>query len=61
MGSKATLSPYERLYGKPLPSEKVAEMRFNLLGFFKTLIEMDRQHEEWKKKTTSKLIKNDRK
>ncbi len=55
-------NPYERLYGKPLSPDKVAEMKFNLLGYIKTLIEMDRQYQEWlKEKSKKELQQNDSK
>ena len=40
-------NPYERLYRKLLTPGEVAEMKFNLLGYLKTLIEMDKQYQEW--------------
>jgi len=58
--SKPKLSPYERLYGKTLPPEKIAEMKFNILGFLRTLLEMDKQYQECQQqKTISGLHKND--
>jgi hypothetical protein len=40
-------NPYEQIYGKQLSPDKLAEMKFNLLGYLKTLIEMDRQYQAW--------------
>lgn len=55
-------SPYQKLYKRPLSPEEVAEIKFNLIGYFKTLIEMDRQYQAWQKsKSTSKLTTNDNK
>lgn len=56
-------NPYEQLYGKKLPPEKVAEMRFNLVNAVETLIQMDRQHKAWvaeqaKLKAASKTSSN---
>ncbi len=38
------LNPYERLYGRKLSEDKVAEMKTNLIGFFSLLIEIDREN-----------------
>lgn len=55
-------NPYEQLYRKPLTQEKVTEMKFNLVGYLKTLIEMDKQHQEWlKTKNEKDLHVNDSK
>jgi len=54
---------YERLYDKPLDKEKVAELRHNLIGYIKVLIEMDKQHKEYIKhqKQKKELIVDDSK
>lgn len=55
-------NPYEQLYRKPLTKEKVTEMKFNLVGYLKTLIEMDKQYQEWlKEKDGKELHVNDSK
>lgn len=38
----AILNPYERLYGKTLTKQATTEARFNLGGYLKLLVEMDR-------------------
>lgn len=38
------LNPYERLYGKELSQDKVAEIKSTLNGFFSLLIEIDREN-----------------
>ena len=45
-----TNNPYEELCGKPLTEAEEAVMTFNLVNFVKTLIGMDRQHQDWLKK-----------
>lgn len=47
--SQSPKSVLEQLYGKPLTPQQVAEMRFNLKNYVKTLIEMDRQYQAWLK------------
>lgn len=60
---KPQLNAYEKLYDKKLDDENVAEMRYNLVGYFQVLIEMDRQYQEYQKQKKQKkvLIKNDNK
>lgn len=50
--SQPLQNPYKRLYNKPLSTEQMAEMRFNLINFVETLIQMDIQHKEWLKQQT---------
>jgi hypothetical protein len=45
---------YEKLYGKSLTPQQVAEMKFNLLNYVKTLIQMDKQHQAWLKEQAAK-------
>lgn len=45
--SQSFKNPYERMYGKSLTAEQVAEMRFNLVRYLELLIVLDRQHQEW--------------
>lgn len=40
------------LYVAALTKDQEAEMMFNLVNFFETLIAMDRQHQEWLKNQT---------
>lgn len=47
--SQSPKSVLEQLYGKLLTPQQVAEMRFNLKNYVKTLIEMDRQYQVWLK------------
>lgn len=55
--SQSPKSVLEQLYGKPLTPQQVAEMRFNLKNYVKTLIEMDRQYQAWLKEQSD--AKND--
>jgi len=48
---------YEKLYGKTLTPQQVAEMKFNLLNYIKTLIQMDKQHKAWLKEQADKKNK----
>lgn len=41
------LNEYEKLRGKRLSSEELAETKFNLVTYLELLIEMDRQHKDW--------------
>lgn len=50
------LKPYEQLYGKNLSQEQQAEIKFNLVGYLKTLIEMDVQHREWSKEKEQRRL-----
>ncbi len=38
------LNPYEKLYGRRLSFNEVAEMKSNLVGFFVELIKADREN-----------------
>jgi hypothetical protein len=49
---------YEKLYKKSLQDEEVAEMRYNLVGYLKVLIEMDQQHKAWLLENTKKSKSN---
>ncbi len=55
--SRPQSNPYERLYGKPLAPEKVAEIKFNFKNYIELLIQMDRQYQEYLK--TKDLTEND--
>lgn len=37
------LNPYEKLYGRKLSGNEMAEIEHNLLGYFKTLMKIDRR------------------
>lgn len=47
--SQSPKNPFEQLYGKPLSKQQVAEIRFNLKNYVKTLIQMDKQYQAWLK------------
>jgi hypothetical protein len=47
--SQSPKNSFEQLYGKSLTQQQVAEMKFNLLNYVKTLIQMDKQHQAWLK------------
>lgn len=51
--SQSPKNAFEQLYGKPLTPQQVAEMRFNLKNYVKTLIQMDRQYQAWLKEQTN--------
>lgn len=38
------LNPYEKLCGRKLSEDKVAEMKTNLIDFFSLLIEIDKEN-----------------
>lgn len=57
--SQSPKSVLEQLYGKSLTPQQVAEMRFNLKNYVKTLIDMDRQYQAWLKEQAD--TKNDQK
>ncbi|HET9173874.1 MAG TPA: hypothetical protein VFN56_01185 [Candidatus Saccharimonadales bacterium] len=57
--SQSPKNAFEQLYGKPLTPQQVAEMRFNLKNYVKTLIEMDKQYQAWLKEQAD--TKNDQK
>jgi hypothetical protein len=40
---------FERLYDKQLDADQVAEMRYNLTGYLRVLVEMDKQYQEYLK------------
>lgn len=40
-------SPFSEHYGRQLTDDELAELRFNLVNFIETLIQMDRQHQDW--------------
>ena len=52
--SQSLKASFEQLYGKPLTDQQVAEMKFNLLNYVKTLIQMDKQHKAWLKEQATK-------
>jgi hypothetical protein len=41
------MNSFEQLYGKTLTPEQLAELKFNLVKYVETLIQMDRQHKAW--------------
>lgn len=47
--SQSPKNDYEKLYGKSLTAQQVAEMKFNLVNYVKILIQMDKQHDAWLK------------
>lgn len=50
MSSLDDKQSFEKLYGTSLTSQQVAEMKFNLVSYVKTLIQMDKQHKDWLEK-----------
>jgi len=55
--SQSLHKAYEQLVGKFLTPEQVAEIKFNLVKYVETLIEMDRQHQDWLKEQKNKVAK----
>jgi len=56
--SQSLHKAYEQLVGKSLTPEQVAEIKFNLVKYVETLIEMDRQHQNWHKEQKNKVANN---
>ena len=56
--SQSLHKAYEELVGKSLTPEQVAEIKFNIVKYVETLIEMDRQHKDWIKVQKNKVANN---
>lgn len=47
---KPKATPYQHLYKRRLKPAEAEEMHYNLTGYIRVLIEMDKQYQEWLKK-----------